>query len=151
MEEKVPTFPNVVELYTKNALPKEIRDVDGTLLLSPYGNWDGQPLIINRKTWRVYPNYTVDPKDREILIIDATDKRIRVPQDDPDVEEMLGLAKKMPGLTVEDMIGAVIYSTIQQTGDFEDEEQFGVYLALAYVKLAMLVSEGILMLVKRAS
>mgnify|MGYP001772918990 CR=1 FL=1 len=52
-------------------------------------------------------------------------------------------------LTSTYLIGAVIY--IQQTGDFEDEEQFGVYLALAYVKLAMLVSEDILKLVKQAS
>lgn len=149
--EEVPTFPNIVELYTKNALPKEIKDTDGTLLLAPYGDWNNQPLVANRKTWRVYPNYSVDPEDKEMLIIDGTGMRIRVPQDDPDVEEMLGLAKKMPGLTVDDMIGTVIYSTIQQTGDFENEEQFGIYLALAYVKLAMLVQYNILKLLKQAT
>lgn len=144
----MPIYPNVQELAVKNALPQEIRDVDGTLLMRPYGKWGEQPLVMNRKVWKVYPNYTVDPRDREILWINTTGRPVRVPEDDPDVEEMLGFSKKRPGMTVEELIATVLQSMIEQTGDFENEDQFGFYLALLYIKLALLVSMGVLRLVK---
>ena len=66
---------------------------------------------------------------------------------------MLGLGEMMTGMTVEDVIGSVSelqYCTADR--DFEDEEQFEAHLALAYVRLAMLVnSEGIPKLANQAS
>ena len=141
-------FPEVLKLIQKNKLPREIYAPDGTLLMKPYDPWPESPLIVNRKTWRLFANYTVDPKDNEVVYINTTGQAVRIKYD-PDIEEMLGYVRKVhPGATVEEVISYVVSSTIQQTGDFKDEEEFGAYVFADYITLAYLISYGLLILVK---
>ncbi|BCU66598.1 hypothetical protein HS7_00350 [Sulfolobales archaeon HS-7] len=146
--QEVAEFPDVLELVEKHKLPKEIYAPDGTLLFKPYDPIIESPLIANRKSWRLFVNYTVDPKNDEIVKINNTGQLIRI-KHDADVDEMMRYVRKdHPGATIEEAISFALESTVEQTGEFKDDDEFGAYVSYLYLTLAYLIHYGVLILVK---
>ena len=146
--EQILEFPDVLDLVEKHQLPEEIRAPDGTLLFKPYDPVIESPLVANRKKWRLFANYTVDPKDDEIVQINTTGQLIRI-KHDADVDEMMGYIRKVhPGATVEEVISFVLQRVVEDTGEFKDDDEFGAYALTLYLILAYLIHYGVLILVK---
>ncbi|BDC00264.1 hypothetical protein [Saccharolobus caldissimus] len=146
--EQIIEFPDVLELVEQHKLPREIYAPDGTLLFKPYDPVIESPLVTHRKTWRLFANYTIDPSDDEIVQINTTGKLIRI-KHDADVDEIMGYVRKVhPGATVEEAISFALESTVEQTGEFKDDDEFGAYTLTLYLILAYLIHYGVLILVK---
>jgi hypothetical protein len=144
--EQIIEFPDVLELVEKRELPREIYAPDGTLLFLPYEPAIESPLIANRKKWRLFANYSLTD-DYEVVRINTTGQLIRI-KEDPDIDEMMGYVRKEhPSATVEEVISFALESTVEQTGEFKDDE-FGAYALTLYLMLAYLIHYGVLILVK---
>jgi len=145
--EQIIEFPDVLELVEQHKLPKEIYAPDGTLLFLPYEPAIKSPLIANRKKWRLFANYSLTD-DYEVVQINTTGQLIRI-KEDPDIDEMMGYTRKNhPGATVEEVISFALESTVEQTGEFKDDDEFGAYALSLYLMLAYLIHYGVLILVK---
>jgi hypothetical protein len=145
--EQIIEFPDVLELVEQHKLPKEIYAPDGTLLFLPYEPAIKSPLIANRKRWRLFANYSLTD-DYEVVQINTTGRLIRI-KEDPDIDEMMGYVRKEhPGATVEEVISFALESTVEQTGEFKDDDEFGAYALTLYLMLAYLIHYGVLVLVK---
>jgi hypothetical protein len=145
--EQIIEFPDVLELVEQHKLPQEIYAPDGTLLFLPYEPAIESPLIANRKKWRLFANYSLTD-DYEVVQINTTGQLIRI-KEDPDIDEMMGYVRKVhPGATVEEVISYALESTVEQTGEFKDDDEFAAYALSLYLMLAYLIHYGVLILVK---
>ena len=144
--EQIIEFPDVLELVEQHKLPKEIYAPDGTLLFLPYEPAIKSPLIANRKKWRLFANYSLTD-NYEVVQINTTGQLIRI-KEDPDLDEIMGYVRKVhPGATVEEVISFALESTVEQTGEFKDDE-FAAYALTLYLMLAFLIHYGVLVLVR---
>jgi len=145
--EQIIEFPDVIELVEQHKLPKEIYAPDGTLLFLPYEPAIESPLIANRKKWRLFANYSLTD-NYEVVQINTTGQLIRI-KEDPDLDEMMGYVRKVhPGATVEEVISFALESTVEQTGEFKDDDEFAAYALTLYLMLAFLIHYGVLVLAK---
>ena len=145
--EQIIEFPDVIELVEQHKLPKEIYAPDGTLLFLPYEPAIESPLIANRKKWRLFANYSLTD-NYEVVRINTTGQLIRI-KEDPDLDEMMGYVRKVhPGATVEEVISFALESTVEQTGEFKDDDEFAAYALTLYLMLAFLIHYGVLVLAK---
>ncbi|ADX85554.1 hypothetical protein [Saccharolobus islandicus] len=145
--EQIIEFPDILKLIEHNNLPTEIYAPDGTLLMKPYGTWGEQPLVLNRKVWRVFANYSLTSDD-EIVQVNTTGQLIRVGKD-VDTNEILGYVRRFnPGATVEEVISAILERVIEDTGQFKNDDEFMSYAFLLYLTLAYAIHYGLLILVK---
>jgi hypothetical protein len=116
-------------------------------LFLPYEPAIESPLIANRKKWRLFANYSLTD-DYEVVQINTTGQLIRI-KEDPDIDEMMAYVRKEhPGATVEEVISFALKSTVEQTGEIKDDDEFGAYVLTLYLMLAYLIHYGVLILVK---
>ena len=147
--EQIVEFPDVLKLVKENRLPDAVYAPDGTLLIKPYDSWTESPLIVNRKAWRLFANYTVlkDTGKYVEVKVNTTGQIIRI--SDADAIDMMGFIRlDKPGATVEEAISRVLQIVVEQTGDFKDEEEFGAYTFSLYFILAYLIGFRLLVLVR---
>ena len=149
--EEVIVIPDVTELIQNNSLPEEIRAPDGTLLMKPYGTWGEQPLVLNRKVWRLFANYVpmenYPDQNRWIARVNTTGQIIE--NRDPDLASMLYYIRVInPGATIDEVVSNELARTVQETGPFKNDEEFMNYAFLLYLALALAIQHGLLILVK---
>jgi len=53
-----------------------------------------------------------------------------------------------PGATVEEVVNNELARTVEETGDFKDDDEMGAYAMLLYISLAYAIKYGLLILVK---
>ena len=144
-------FPDTLELLRTGNLPKEIRALDGTLVFLPDEPLTESPLVKFRKKWRLFPNYTVVKEvDNEYVDVkvNTTGQIVRLNYD-PDVWDMLGfIRRERPGATVEEVIAEELKVTVEQAGEFKDEDLFATYVIMLYLDIAYLLHYGILVLAR---
>ena len=150
MVQEIIEFPNVLDMMEKESYPERIEAPDGTLLLLPYATWGEQPLVINRKKWRLFANYTPYQDlgdDGAILQVNTTGRLVKV--NDNDVLGMIGYVRlDKPGATVDEVISMELARTIEETGEFQNDEQMMAYAWNLYLCLAFAIQYGLLILVK---
>jgi len=151
MEESAIIIPDLVDLVEKRQIMEEIYAPDGTLLMKPYEVIAENPLIINRKKWRLFANYTpIESRPDEntwIAKINTTGQTVVL--HDNDLVRMLAYIRlERPGATVEEVVNNELARTVEETGDFKDDDEMGAYAMLLYISLAYAIKYGLLILVK---
>jgi len=151
MEEGVIVIPDITDLVEQHKVEEEIYAPDGTLLMRPYEVIVENPLIMNRKKWRLFANYTplkVDPENKiYVAKVNTTGQIIEIR--DVDLARMMGYVRlDHPGATVEEVVNMDLAEVVKQTGDFEDDDEMGAYAMTLYLGLAYAIHYGLLILVK---
>lgn len=151
MEEGVIVIPDITDLVEQHEVEEEIYAPDGTLLMRPYEVIVENPLIMNRKKWRLFANYTplkVDPENKiYVAKVNTTGQIIEIR--DVDLARMMGYVRlDHPGATVEEVVNMDLAEVVKQTGDFEDDDEMGAYSMTLYLGLAYAIKYGLLILVK---
>nr|WP_011229472.1 hypothetical protein [Sulfolobus sp. NOB8H2]CAA09160.1 hypothetical protein [Sulfolobus sp. NOB8H2] len=151
MEQPTLVIPDLADLVEKKQLMKEIYAPDGTLLFKPYDPWIESPLLVNRKKWRLFANYTpvadYPEERRAISKINTTGQIVEIR--DTDLISMMGYVRRVhPGATVEEVVNQELARTVEETGEFKDDDEMGAYAMLLYISLAYAIHYGLLILVK---
>jgi len=151
VEEPAIIIPDLVELVGKRQIMEEIYAPDGTLLMKPYEVIVENPLIMNRKKWRLFANYTpIKSRPEEntwIAKINTTGQTV-VLHDNDLVGMLAHIRLERPGATVEEVVNNELARTVEETGDFEDDDEMAAYAMLFYISLAYAIHYGLLILVK---
>ena len=151
MEEPMVVIPDVLDLVEKRMVEEEIYAPDGTLLMKPYEVIAENPLIMNRKKWRLFTNYTAVAsyldEDRWIVKLNTSGQLVEIR--DNDLVRMLNYIKTQhPGATVEEVVNWELARVVEDTGDFKDDDEMGAYAMNLYLGLAYAIKYGLLILVK---
>lgn len=151
MEQGVIVIPDIAELVEQHKVDEEIYAPDGTLLMKPYEVIVENPLIMNRKKWRLFANYTplkVDPENKiYVAEVNTTGQIIEIR--DVDLSRMMGYVRlDHPGATVEEVVNMDLVEVVKQTGDFKDDDEMAAYAMTLYLGLAYAIKYGLLILVK---
>ena len=151
MEESAIIIPDLADVVEKRQIMEEIYAPDGTLLMKPYEVIAENPLITNRKKWRLFANYTpIESRPDEntwVAKINTTGQTVVL--HDNDLVGMLGYIRlEKPGATVEEVVNDELARTVEETGDFKDDDEFAAYALSLYLMLAYLIHYGVLILVK---
>jgi hypothetical protein len=143
------SIPNVLDMVKRNEIPTEIRSPDATLLMKPYSPLENNPLIINRKVWRLLPNYMPVSSDIQnnlhVAKVNSTRETIEI-KDSEAVNMMAYVRLVRPGATVEEVISSELERTESETGKFKDDDELGAYAMYLYITLALVISKGLLSL-----
>ena len=151
MEEGVIVIPDITDLVEQHNVEEEIYAPDGTLLMKPYEVIVENPLIMNRKKWRLFVNYTPieNRPDENTWIVKINTTGQTVVLHDNDLVRMLAYIRlERPGATVEEVVNNELARTVEETGDFKDDDEMGAYAMLLYISLAYAIHYGVLILVK---
>jgi len=151
MEQVQIVIPDITDLVEQHKVDEEIYAPDGTLLMKPYEVIIENPLIMNRKKWRLFANYTplkVDPENKiYVAKVNTTGQIIEIR--DVDLSRMMGYVRlDHPGATVEEVVNMDLAEVVKQTGDFKDDDEMGAYAMALYLGLAYAIKYGLLILVK---
>ena len=151
MEQAHVVIPDITDLVEQHRVDEEIYTPDGTLLMKPYEVIAENPLILNRKKWRLFANYTpIESRPDEntwIAKINTTGQTVVL--HDNDLVRMLAYIRlERPGATVEEVVNNELARTVEETGDFKDDDEMGAYAMLLYISLAYAIHYGLLILVK---
>jgi len=151
MEQAHVVIPDITDLVEQHRLDKEIYAPDGTLLMKPYEVIAENPLITNRKKWRLFTNYTAVAsyldEDRWIVKLNTSGQLVEIR--DNDLVRMLNYIKtQQPGATVEEVVNQELARTVEETGEFKDDDEMGAYAMTLYLGLAYAIKYGLLILVK---
>jgi hypothetical protein len=149
--ENIEVIPSIIDLIENNRLPKEIKAPDGTILMKPYATWKEQDLVVNRKKWKLFINYTPVESypEKEIWLakVNTTGEVIEIHE--KEVIHMLNYIKtEHPGATVEEVINNTLSDVVRETGEFKDDNEMASYAFLLYLGLAYAIKNGLLILVK---
>jgi hypothetical protein len=124
--------------------PEELRLPDGTLLIGK--TWGESPLIMNRKTWRLYITYIRLDKDpdnpRPIVKSLQTGIVYRLP-DEPIMQNILGFIKANPGATVEDVLGFVFALMAEEGVNMNDENEQTLYASYTFDVISLFAIYGL--------
>ena len=151
MEEGVVVIPDITDLVEQHRIDEEIYAPDGTLLMKPYEVIVENPLIMNRKKWRLFANYVPvenhPDQDRWIAKLNTTGQLVE--NRDVDLAWMLYYIRTQhPGATVEEVVNWELARVVEDTGDFKDDDEMGAYAMTLYLGLAYAIKYGLLILVK---
>jgi hypothetical protein len=88
-------IPNITDFVEQHNVDEEIYAPDGTLLMKPYEVIAENPLITNRKKWRLFTNYTAVAsyldEDRWIVKLNTSGQLVEIR--DNDLVRMLNYIK----------------------------------------------------------
>jgi hypothetical protein len=151
MEEGVIVIPDVTDLVRQHNVEEKMYTPDGTLLMKPYEVIVENPLIMNRKKWRLFANYVpvenYPDQDRWIAKLNTTGQLVE--NRDVDLAWMLYYIRAQhPGATVEEVVNWELARVVEDTGDFKDDDEMGAYAMTLYLGLAYAIKYGLLILVK---
>jgi len=151
MEQAHVVIPDITDLVEQHRVDEEIYAPDGTLLMKPYEVIAENPLITNRKKWRLFTNYTAVAsyldEDRWIVKLNTSGQLVEIR--DNDLVRMLNYIKTQhPGATVEEVVNQELARTVEETGEFKDDDEMGAYAMTLYLGLAYAMKYGLLILVK---
>ena len=151
MEESVVVIPDILDLVESHKLEREIYAPDGTLLFKPYDPWTESPLLVNRKKWRLFANYVPvenHPEERRWIVrVNTTGQLVEI-RDNDLVGMLYHVRVENPGATVEDVVNNELARTVEETGEFKDDDEMGAYAFALYIALAYAIKYGLLILVK---
>jgi len=151
MEQAHVVIPDIIDLVEQHKVDEEIYAPDGTLLMKPYEVIAENPLIMNRKKWRLFTNYTAVASylDEDSWIVKLNTSGQLVEIRDNDLVRMLNYIKTQhPGATVEEVVNNELARTVEETGDFKDDDEMVAYAMALYLGLAYAIHYGLLILVK---
>ncbi|AGE70454.1 hypothetical protein [Sulfolobus acidocaldarius] len=149
MVEQIIEFPDVMKQHETYTLPDVITDPDGKPIMYPKEEIGKNPIVVNRKNWRLFANFDlVRSKGKEIVVrIKTTGQLVRI-RDMDAATVMYYVERIKPGATVHEAITYDIQKTIEETGDFEEDGEFMFYMWQLFVVLSYLIQYGVLILVK---
>lgn len=142
-------IPDVLDLVERKALPREIYAPDGTLLFKPYDPAVESPLLMNRKTWRLFANYipveSRPEEERWLARVNTTGQLVEIR--DKSVANMLYYVRtRHPGATPEEVVGHELEEVVKDAGEFENDDEMIAYAMYLYIALALAISHGLLVL-----
>jgi len=151
MGEPAIIIPDVLDLVEKRMVEEEIYAPDGTLLMKPYEVIVENPLIMNRKKWRLFTNYVpvenYPDQKRWIVRLNTTGQLVEI-RDNDLVGMLYYIRTQHPGATVEEVVNNELASVVEETGEFKDDDEMGAYAMTLYLGLAYAIKYGLLILVK---